>query len=146
MARPRQTVIEAGGRSVVIPAEALEWQFASSAGPGGQHVNRTSSKAVLRFQASRCPALPEDIRQRLLARERSRLTIDGDLLISSQRHREQPRNVADCLAKLSALIERAILPPKKRRPTRIPRSAKAARLEAKKRRGSTKQLRQKPTE
>ena len=100
MARPRQTVIEAGGRSVVIPAEALEWQFARSAGPGGQHVNRTSSKAVLRFQASRCPALPEDIRQRLLARERSRLTIDGDLLISSQRHREQPRNVADCLAKL----------------------------------------------
>ena len=146
MARPRQTVIEAGGRSVVIPAEALEWQFARSAGPGGQHVNRTSSKALLRFQASRCPALPEDIRQRLLARERSRLTIDGDLLISSQRHREQPRNVADCLAKLSALIERAILPPKKRRPTRIPRSAKAARLEAKKRRGSTKQLRQKPTE
>lgn len=146
MARPRQTVIEAGGRSVVIPAEALEWQFARSAGPGGQHVNRTSSKALLRFQASRCPALPEDIRHRLLARERSRLTIDGDLLISSQRYREQPRNVADCLAKLSALIKQAILPPKKRRPTRIPRSAKAARLEAKKRRGSTKQLRQKPTE
>ena len=68
MARPRQLVIEAGGRRVVIPAEALEWQFARSAGPGGQHVNRTSSKAVLRFQASRCHALPEDIRLRLLAR------------------------------------------------------------------------------
>lgn len=146
MPRQRQLVIGTGPQRIVIPPEALEWQFARSAGPGGQHVNRTSSKAVLRFQASRCPALPEDIRQRLLARERSRLTIDGDLLISSQRHREQPRNVADCLAKLSALIERAILPPKKRRPTRIPRSAKAARLEAKKRRGSTKQLRQKPTE
>ena len=146
MARPRQLVIEAGGRRVMIPAEALEWQFARSAGPGGQHVNRTSSKAVLRFQASRCPALPEDIRLRLLARERSRLTIDGDLLISSQRHREQPRNVADCITKLSAIVERAILPPKKRRPTRVPRSAKTARLEAKKRRGSTKRLRQQPPE
>jgi ribosome-associated protein len=146
MARARQVRVEAGGRKVVIPAEALDWHFARSAGPGGQHVNRTSSKAVLRFQASRCPFLPEDVRHRLLTRERSRLTIDGDLVITSQRHREQPRNVADCLAKLSALIERALLPPKTRRPTRVPRAAKAARLESKKRRGATKRLRQKPVE
>lgn len=146
MVRPRTVTIEAGGRKVAIPADALDWQFARSAGPGGQHVNRTSSKAVLRFQASRCPFLPEDVRQRLLARERSRLTLDGDLVITSQRHREQPRNVADCLAKLSALIERALLPPKVRRPTRVSRAAKAARLESKKRRGATKRLRQKPVE
>lgn len=146
MARARTLNVEAGGRQIVIPAESLEWQFARSAGPGGQHVNRTSSKAVLRFQARRCPFLPEDIRQRLLARERSRLTLDGDLVITSQRHREQPRNVADCLAKLSAILERAMLPPKARRPTRVPRAAKAARLDAKKRRGTTKRLRRTPAE
>lgn len=146
MARARQLVIEAGGRRIAIPAEAMEWQFARSAGPGGQHVNRTSSKAVLRFQARHSPFLPEDVRLRLVTRERSRLTIDGELVITSQRHREQPRNVADCLAKLSALIERAMLPPKTRRATRIPRSAKRARLDAKKRRSSTKQLRQKPVD
>lgn len=146
MARARTLKVEAGGRQIVIPAEGLAWQFARSAGPGGQHVNRTSSKAVLRFQARDCPFLPEDVRLRLLARERSRLTIDGDLVISSQRHREQPRNVADCLSKLSAILERALLPPKARRPTRVPRAAKAARLDAKKRRGTTKRLRRTPAE
>jgi ribosome-associated protein len=146
MVRPRHLVVEAGSRRVVIPADALEWQFARSAGPGGQHVNRTSSKAVLRFRVTDCPFLPDDVRTRLLARERSRLTLEGELIVTSQRNREQPRNVADCLAKLSALIERAILPPKSRRPTRVPRSARAARLEAKKRRGSTKRLRQTPSE
>jgi len=65
-------------------------------------------------------------------------------VIASQRHREQPRNVADCLAKLSAIVERAATPPKKRRATRVPRSARAERLDAKKRRGATKRLRQRP--
>ncbi len=146
MARTRTLKVVAGGRQIVIPTEGLDWQFARSAGPGGQHVNRTSSKAVLRFQARSCPFLPEDVRQRLLVRERSRLTLEGDLVITSQRHREQPRNIADCLAKLSAILERAMLPPKVRRPTRIPRAAKAARLEAKKRRGTTKSLRRTPVD
>jgi ribosome-associated protein len=144
MSRQRQLVIGTGPRRIVIPPEALEWQFARSAGPGGQHVNRTSSKAVLRFDVVGCPQLPEAVRQRLLTRERSRITVDGGLVIASQRHREQPRNVADCLAKLSAIIERAATPPKPRKATRVPRAARAARLEAKKRRGTTKQLRRSP--
>lgn len=145
MAR-RQIVIETGPGRIVIPTEALHWQFARSSGPGGQHVNRTSSKAVLRFDAANCPWLPEAVRQRLVARERSRLTGDGCLVIMSQRHREQPRNVADCLAKLSAIIERAAQPPTKRRRTRVPRSARAERLETKRRRSTTKRLRQRPTD
>jgi ribosome-associated protein len=146
MTRRRPLVIGTGPGRIVIPSEAMEWQFARSAGPGGQHVNRTSSKAVLRFDAVGCPTLPEGVRQRLLAREASRLTTDGSLVIASQRHREQPRNVADCLAKLSAMIERAATPPKRRRVTRVPRGARAARLDAKKRRGATKRLRQRPEE
>ena len=144
MPRPRGIRVSAGSRVLVIPAEALAWQFVRSSGPGGQHVNRTSSKAILRFDAAGSPHLPADVRERLLAREQSRLTAEGTLVIASQRHREQGRNVADCLAKLSALIERVLRPPTPRRPTRVPRAARAARLESKKRRGATKRLRRSP--
>lgn len=126
---------------VVIPAAELEWQFVRSSGPGGQHVNRTSSKAVLRFDARRSPSLPDDVRARLLEREKSRLTRDGALVITSQRHRDQPRNVADCLAKLSEIVARSLAPPKRRRPTKTPRSAVKKRLEGKRRHAETKRLR-----
>jgi ribosome-associated protein len=130
----------------VVPADALEWQFVRSSGPGGQHVNRTSSKAVLRFDPRRCPSLPADVLQRFLERERSRLTQEGTLVLSSQRHREQPRNAADCLAKLSAILERALVPPTPRRRTKTPRSAVRERLQAKQRRAEKKRLRGRPEE
>ncbi|MFN9370157.1 MAG: alternative ribosome rescue aminoacyl-tRNA hydrolase ArfB [Planctomycetia bacterium] len=144
MAKSRGIRVGDAVREVVIPADALEWQFVRSSGPGGQHVNRTSSKAILRFDAARSPHLPDDVRRRLLARERSRLTDEGWLIIVSQAHREQPRNAADCLAKLSQMIERALVPPKTRRRTKTPRAAVARRLEAKQRRSRTKHLRSRP--
>lgn len=146
MGRGRAVRVTDGGREVVIPAEALVWQFARSAGPGGQHVNRTSSKAMLRFDVAHAPALPDDVRRRILARERARLTADGCLVIASQRHREQSRNVADCLDKLAEVVRRALPPPRVRRPTRTPRAALAARAEAKRRRARVKQLRRPPAE
>jgi len=142
----RDKPLQIGGGKVVIPPEALEWQFARSSGPGGQHVNRTSSKAVLRFDARHSPHLPEDVRRRLLERERPRLTRNGFLVITSQRHRDQPKNVADCLAKLSVMIERALVVPKVRRRTRTPRAVVARRLEGKRRRSATKRLRGRPQE
>lgn len=141
MPRVSRLVVAVHDRRVEIPATDMAWQFARSAGPGGQHVNRTSSKAILRFDATGCAALPEDVRRRLLASIRPRLTAEGVLLIVSQRHREQGRNVADCLEKLTAIVAKAMRPPEPRRPTRIPRSSKVARLDAKKRRSATKQLR-----
>lgn len=130
--------------SIVIPASAIEWQFARSAGPGGQHVNRTSSKAVLRFVVRDSAHLPSEVRSRLEAQQRSRLTADGELLISSQRFRDQHRNVADCLAKLSAMIERAAVRPTVRRKTKIPRAAVARRLATKRHRSETKRGRKQP--
>lgn len=127
--------------SVVLPAHALEWRFARSSGPGGQHVNRTSSKATLRFDAIRCPFLSDEVRRRLLMRVRSRLTRDGVLVLSSQRHREQGRNVADCLAKLETLLRAALEPPKRRRGSATPVAAPGRRLDAKHRRSHTKRLR-----
>ena len=130
-----------GDGAVRIPADALEWQFVRSSGPGGQHVNRTSSKAMLRFCARSSQHLPEDVRQRFLTREKSRITRDGSIIITSQRYRDQPKNVADCLAKLSVLLERALVVPRVRRRTKKPRSAIARRLTGKRLRGETKRLR-----
>ena len=127
--------------SLLIPAAAIAWQFARSSGPGGQHVNRTSSKAVLRFDAVHSPHLPDDVRRRLLRAERGRLTSDGVLIISSQRHRDQPRNIADCLEKFAVLLEQALIVPKTRRGSKTPRAAKAPRLDTKRRRSETKRLR-----
>jgi ribosome-associated protein len=146
MPTPRGIRVSDGRRVLVVPADALEWQFVRSSGPGGQHVNRTSSKAVLRFDPRRCPSLPADVLQRFLERERSRLTQEGTLVLSSQRHREQPRNAADCLAKLSAILERALVPPTPRRRTKTPRSAVRERLQAKQRRAEKKRLRGRPEE
>jgi len=137
MARQKQILVG----PLRIPAEALRWQFARSAGPGGQHVNRTSSKAVLWFDAAHTPHLPDDVRRRLLQRERGRLTADGELVVSSQRHRDQPRNIADCLEKLAAMLERALVQPKVRRGTKTPRAARAKRLETKRRRSAVKRMR-----
>lgn len=135
-----------GPRPILIPAAAIDWQFVRSSGPGGQHVNRTSSKAILRFDLRHTPHLPGDVRQRMLVALRPRLTNDGAILITSQRHRDRGRNIADCRAKLVALIERSLAPPAVRRRTKKPRSAIASRLETKKRRSVTKRLRRLPSD
>jgi ribosome-associated protein len=144
MARTR--ALRLAGGTIVIPADALEWQFARSAGPGGQHVNRTSSKALLRFTVRNSSWLPSEVRTRLEEQQRSRLTAEGDLLISSQRFRDQHRNVADCLAKLSSIIERAAVRPVVRRRTKVPRAAVARRLTEKRHRADTKRGRSRPLE
>jgi ribosome-associated protein len=140
----RIRALRLAGGTIVIPADALGWQFARSAGPGGQHVNRTRSKAVVRFAVRDSPHLPTEVIARLEEQQRSRLTAEGELLIASQRFRDQPRNVADCLAKLSAIIERAAVRPTARRKTKIPRSAVARRLATKRHRSETKRGRSRP--
>lgn len=140
------SALHAAGGTLVIPADDLHWQFVRSQGPGGQHVNRASTKAVLRFHAAASSSLPPAVRARLLEQQRPRLTDAGDLVITSQRFREQPRNIADCLAKLRAMLERAAQPPRPRRPTRPTRGSVARRRLAKQRRSDTKKLRKPPAD
>jgi ribosome-associated protein len=128
-----------------IPLSEFEFSFARSSGPGGQNVNKVNSKAVLRWPALASPSLPADVRQRLLAQFRSRLTTEGELLIVSQRYRDQPRNIDDCLEKLRELLTSVLVAPKKRRPTRPGRAAKQRRLDSKKADSQKKNLRRKPT-
>ena len=128
-----------------IPLSEFEFSFVRSSGPGGQNVNKVNSKAVLRWQALASPSLPADVRQRLVAKHRPRITAEGELLIVSQRYRDQPRNIDDCLDKLREMLAGVLMAPKKRRPTRPGRAAKQRRLDSKKADSNKKNLRRKPT-
>jgi len=129
---------------ITIPDSEFQWEFARSGGPGGQNVNKVNSKAVLRWTPATSPSLPEPVRARLLKAVAARLTVEGELLISSQQTRDQGRNVDDCLEKLRAIVLAAATPPKSRRPTRPTLASKVRRVEDKSRRSAAKRLRRKP--
>ncbi|QDT68425.1 Peptidyl-tRNA hydrolase ArfB [Planctomycetes bacterium MalM25] len=113
---------------LAIPRSEIQFSFARSAGPGGQNVNKVNTKAVLRWRPSASASLPAAVRQRLISEVKNRLTREGDLIITSDRHREQGRNVGECLQRLKALVSAAAKPPKRRRPTRPTRASKERRL------------------
>ena len=124
-----------------IPDEEFTWTFVRSGGPGGQNVNKVASKAVLRWNVVASPSLPEDIKERLRQQQSRRLTNDGDLLLTSQRYRDQERNRLDCLEKLAEMLRAAAVRPKVRRKTKPSRGSKERRLAAKKRRSALKESR-----
>jgi ribosome-associated protein len=114
--------------AVPLPLAELHFSFARSSGPGGQNVNKVESKAVLHWDVGASRAVPAAVRARLRSRYARRITGEGVLVLSSQRHRERERNVADCLAKLGAMLAEVAKPEKPRRPTRPSRGAKERRL------------------
>jgi ribosome-associated protein len=123
---------------IVIPDEELVFSFARSSGPGGQNVNKVNSKATLRWNVTASAALPDDVRSRFLKLYASRLTNDGEILITSQESRDQPKNIAICLEKLRGMIQQALTAPKKRRPTKPTKGSKQRRLNDKKQRSELK--------
>jgi len=131
-------------KNLKIPLKELEFTFSRSSGPGGQNVNKVNTKATLRWAVSTSPSLPETVRQRLLQRQRRRITKEGDLLVTSQRFRDQGRNVADCLAKLRDMLAEAAVAPRRRKPTKPSRASVEKRLQEKRKRSRTKQIRRKP--
>jgi ribosome-associated protein len=127
--------------SLHIPDSELSWSFVRSGGPGGQNVNKVASKAVLRWQLSANVSLPADVRQRLQTQQRRRITGEGDLLITSQRYRDQERNREDCLDKLRQIVVQATHRPRPRKKTKPSRGARERRLQDKRHRAGTKAAR-----
>ena len=128
--------------AISIDERELEERFIRASGPGGQNVNKVSSAVQLRFDVRHSPSLPDSVRARLERLAGRRLTREGVLVISAQRHRTQERNRQDALDRLIELIERAAVAPIPRRPTKPTRGSRERRLESKKRRSSIKGLRQ----
>jgi ribosome-associated protein len=131
---------------LVIPVGDLRVQFSRASGPGGQNVNKVATRATLRFDLAGSTAIDSEVKARLTALAASRITRRGQLVVTSDRYRDQGRNLADCRERLQALIRRALVPPKVRRPTRPGAGAKAQRLEAKRRQGALKRERSDPVD
>lgn len=116
---------------ITIPDGELSVTFARSGGPGGQNVNKVSSKAVLRWKLVGTTALPPDVRGRVMEAVRSRLTKEGELVIACDETRDQAQNLAIAEERIARLVRDALLPPKKRHKTKPSRGAKERRLKEK---------------
>lgn len=130
--------------TIQIPEDEFRWSFARSGGPGGQNVNKVSSKAILRWSLTENVTIPEDVKLRLQKQQKRRMTQEGDWLVMSDRYRDQERNRQDCLDKLRQAVLEAMYVPKKRKPTKPTRGSKERRIQNKKARSQTKAGRQKP--
>lgn len=128
-------------QSYEIPREELHFQYSRSGGPGGQNVNKVSSKAQLRWNARETTRLPERVKERFLALYGGRLTNEGEIVIASQLTRDQRSNHEDCLTKLREMIMSVWTAPKKRRPTKPSKGSKERRLKAKQSTSQKKNLR-----
>lgn len=130
--------------SVTIPGAELRWRFSRSGGAGGQHVNTTDSRVELSWDVRASEALSAAQRGRALRALRSEL-VDGVVTVAVSERRSQLRNRAIARERLAETIADAIAPPPPpRRPTRPSRGARQRRIDDKKRRGQTKQLRRRP--
>jgi ribosome-associated protein len=127
---------------VVLPASELRWTAVRASGPGGQNVNKVSSKVELRFDLMASVALDEATRRRLRALVGSRVTATGELVLTSQKTRDQAKNLEDVRQKLVELVLKALERPTPRRPTRPSRARVRARLDDKRRHSEKKASRQ----
>lgn len=131
--------------TLALEDDELVEKFTRASGPGGQHVNKTSTAVELRFDVRNSPSLPELVRDRLERLAGSRLTNEGVLVIFAQGHRSQELNRQEARERLIELVRKAADIPKRRRPTRPTLASKTRRLESKTRRSGIKARRGKPS-
>lgn len=132
------------GSGVTIPDDELELRFARSGGPGGQHVNTSSTKVELRFDLGGTGRLDAEQKERVWDVLGNRITKDGVLVLTSSEYRSQARNREAVTARFATLVGDALRPPRRRRRTRPTRAAKERRLQAKRRQSEKKELRRSP--
>jgi ribosome-associated protein len=124
-----------------IDEAEIEESFLRASGPGGQHVNTSSTAVQLRFDARRSRSLPDDVAIRAMKLAGSRLTQDGVIVITAQEHRSQQRNREEALARLVEILKRATMKPAVRRATGPTTASREKRLASKGRRSALKAAR-----
>lgn len=119
----------------------IDFEFTRSRGAGGQHVNRTESAAIIRWNVFKTRAFTEFKKNRLIEKLGPQLTTEGELLIRSETHRDQDSNRKECLRKFEEIIQKALFIPKKRIKTKPTKSSQRKRMDSKKLHGQKKQMR-----
>jgi ribosome-associated protein len=130
--------------NLVIPEREIDFSASRSGGPGGQHVNKTSTRVTLAFDVENSEALNRKQKNMLWARLGNQITTDGLLKVSSGETRSQFSNREIARRRLAEMIRDALTPPKKRRPTRPPKAAKERRIQEKKKTAEKKAQRKSP--
>ncbi|MER2493160.1 alternative ribosome rescue aminoacyl-tRNA hydrolase ArfB [Catenovulum sediminis] len=130
---------------VLIPENEIEWQFIRASGPGGQHVNKTSTAAQLIFDI-KASSLPDFYKSRLLNLADHRITKSGKIIIKSQSTRSQEDNRLQAQQQFVELIQKATAVQKKRIATKPTRASQKRRVEHKKQRGAVKAMRRSKTD
>jgi ribosome-associated protein len=131
---------------ITLQEDELQFSFIRASGPGGQNVNKVATAAQLRFDVAHSPALPDEVRQRLIKLAGNRMTLQGELIIKASRHRTQERNKQDAITQLKNLIVRAAIRPKTRKKTRPTYGSVQQRLASKKLHSRKKSLRRSDTD
>lgn len=142
MSEPDQLTIN---EEIGISLDEFEVTYSRSGGPGGQNVNKVNSKVRIRWTPATSATLPASVMERFVEKFRARLTESGELIITSQKFRDQQRNFQDCLDKLRLMIVGVVDPPKIRRPTKPSRAARQKRHESKQVQSNKKQQRRAPS-
>jgi len=132
-------------RELEIQEHEISYTFSRSSKPGGQNVNKVSTRVTLLFDVEASPSLTSRQRERIWEELASRIGRDGILRVVSQKHRTQKANREAALERFITLLAGALKPRRRRRPTAVPRGVKEGRLEAKKRRSHIKRGRRRPS-
>lgn len=128
---------------VSLPEHELEITASRAGGPGGQHVNKTSSRITVRWNVDTTTALPDYLKERIKQKLQSQITTEGFLVVHNSTSRSQQQNKEAALANLAQIIRAALHVPKKRIPTKISAQKHAVRLQKKTERSNVKKLRRK---
>lgn len=123
---------------LTIPASELRTSVARSSGPGGQNVNKVNSKVTLRWSLTQSTAIDPGWRNRFVARHQNRINREGELVLHSERYRDQPRNLADARYRLTQMLLECREPAKKRKTTKPTAGSRRRRKEAKQRQSQKK--------
>lgn len=128
-------------QTLVLNPSELSFTFVASPGPGGQNVNKVATAVQLRFNVLQSTSLPDEVRRRLIAMLGKRMTTQGELIIKASRFRTQERNKQDAINRLIEFLQKAAIPPKKRRKTKPTYGSVQKRLSQKKVHSTKKSLR-----